>query len=80
MKNILPDQSKIYIFIWYLKISILGTGESLIKISQAQVEVFALLQIWGFVDHQDYIVFTWKDSHEMATISQTWKWSEQVTN
>lgn len=45
VKNILPDQSKIYIFIWYLKISILGTGESLIKISQAQVEVFALLQI-----------------------------------
>ena len=50
MKNILPDQSKKHIFIWYLKISILGTGESLIKILQAQVEVFALLQIWGFID------------------------------
>lgn len=57
-----------------------GTGESLIKMSQAQVQVFALLQIWGFIDHQDYIVFTRKDSHEMATISQAWKWSEQVTN
>ena len=57
MKNILPDQSKIYIFIWYLKISILGTGESLIKISQTQVEVFALLQIWGFIDYQDYSLY-----------------------
>ena len=57
MKNILPDQSKKHIFIWYLKISILGTGESLIKILQAQVEVFTLLQIWGFIDYQDYSLY-----------------------